>query len=143
MRLQITTDDVPERDRFEAWKAHIQHARDLGAAVAGRRRTVSARFSARYSGPLLNCSFDAGFRATRQSREIAHRQWDGYRIYREASAGVWFRIAGQEMVSNTGDLLVADADALFEARPVDRYHDKSWLLPKALLEPHLPRRRAR
>jgi AraC-like DNA-binding protein len=42
------------------------------------------------------------------------------------------------MLTTAGDILVADADALFEARPVDRYADESWLLPKTVLDPHLP-----
>lgn len=142
MRLQISTDDLPEQDRLEAWNAAVFNTLAITAQpmpdAAGPFR---ARFSARSSGPLLHCSFDSdGFRAMRQSREIAHRQWHGYRIYREYSAGVHFRIAGQEVISATGDLLIADADALFEALPAERYSDESWLLPKALLQPHLPTR---
>jgi AraC-like DNA-binding protein len=140
MRLNITTDDVPERDRFELWSGAVFSTLAIAARpLPDAEGPFQARFSARSRGPLLNCAFDSdGFHATRQSREIAHRQWDSYRIYREAGAGVWFSIAGQEMLSATGDLLVADADALFEARPVDRYADESWLIPKALLDPHLP-----
>ena len=140
MRLSIATDDVPEPDRFDLWSGAVFSTLAITAApLPDAQGPFQARFSARSHGPLLHCAFDSdGFYATRQSREIAYRQWNGYRIYREASAGVWFRIAGQEMVSNTGDLLVADADALFEARPIDRYSDESWLLPKTLLEPYLP-----
>jgi len=140
MRLHITTDDVPEQDRFDLWSHAVFSTLAITAQpLPGAEGPFRARFSARSRGPLLNCAFDSdGFHATRQRREIAYRQWHVYRVYREASAGVSFRIAGQEVVSATGDLLVADADALFEARPVDRYADESWLLPKALLEPHLP-----
>lgn len=59
-------------------------------------------------------------------------------MYREFSAGVQFTIAGQDVVSSPGDPLIADADAPFAAVPADRYTDEPWLLPKALLEPHLP-----
>ncbi len=140
MQLQLTTDELPERDRLEAWNATVFNTLAITALpmpdAAGPFR---ARFAARSSGPLLNCSFDSdGFRAIRQSREIAHRQWHGYRVYRESSAGVRFRIAGQEIVSSTGDLLIADADAMFEALPTDRYSDELWLVPKGLLQPHLP-----
>jgi AraC-like DNA-binding protein len=142
MRVHITTDDVPEADRFGLWSAAVFSTLAISAQpIPDAEGPFAARFSARSSGPLLNCRFDSdGFHATRKDREIAHRQWHGYRVYREASAGVWFRIAGQEMLSATGDLLVTDADALFEARPVHRYADESWLLPKSLLGPHLPAR---
>src|SRR5665213_1773293 len=139
MRLDITTDDVPEQDRLEFWNATIFGTLAITAQpIPGAEGPYQGRFSARSSGPLLNCRFDSdGFRATRQSREIAHRQWDGYRVYREFSAGVSFKIGGREFVSAKGDLIIADADAPFEALPADRYSDESWLLPKALLDPHL------
>jgi AraC-like DNA-binding protein len=140
MQLQITTDGVPERDRLELWTDAIFSTLAISVQpLANTDGPYQGRFSARSSGSLLNCSFDSdGFRATRQNREIAYRQWDGYRVYREFSAGVQFTIAGQDVVSSAGDLLIADADAPFEAVPADRYTDESWLLPKALLEPHLP-----
>ncbi len=140
MRLHLTTDELPEHDRLEAWNATIFNTLAITARpMPDATGPFRARFSARSSGPLLNCSFDSdGFHATRQSREIAYRQWHGYRLYREYSAGVRFNIAGQEVISATGDLLIADADALFEAVPADRYSDESWLVPKALLQPYLP-----
>jgi len=142
MRFQLTTDGVPEHDRFALWKDAVFSVLAISARpLPSAGGPFQAHFSARSSGPLLNCHFDSdGFHATRQSREIAHRQWDGFRLYRESSAGVWFRIAGQEFVTCNGDLVVADADAEFEARPIGRYSDESWLLPRALLDPHLPSR---
>jgi AraC-like DNA-binding protein len=139
MQLHLTTDDLPEQDRIAAWNAAIFDtlaitARPLPHGTGAFR----ARFAACSRGPLLHCSFDSdGFQATRKSREIAHRQWHGYRVYREYGPGVRFTIAGQEITTITGDLLVADADALFEAVPQGRYSDESWLLPKTLLTPHL------
>src|SRR5208282_786643 len=140
MREQITTDDVPEGDRFALWSAAVFSTLAISAQpMPNATGPFRARFSARSRGSLLNCSFDSdGFHATRQSREITHRQWDSYRVYREASAGVAFKIGGQEMLSTTGDILIADADALFEARPIERYADESWLPPKAVVDPHLP-----
>lgn len=140
MRLHITTDDVPDADRFPLWHAAVFDTLAISAQpMPNASGPFRARFAARAHGPLLHCIFQSdGFLALRQSREIAHRQWDGYRIYREASAGVRFRIGGQDLVSTAGDLLIADADAPFEARPIARYADESWLLPKALLDPYLP-----
>ena len=143
MQLCLTTDDLPERHRLEAWNATVFDTLAITAQpMPDATGPFRARFSARSSGPLLNCSFDSdGFHAIRRTREIAYRQWHGYRVYREYSAGVRFRIAGQEVISTTGDLLIADADAMFEAMPADRYSDESWLMPKMVLEPHLPAQR--
>jgi AraC-like DNA-binding protein len=134
-----TTDNVPERERFELWNAavfgvlaiSVQPLPDVDAPF-------QARFSSRTKGPLLNLNFAAdGFGARRQNREIAHRHWNSYWIYRESSPGAWFNIDGQELATTAGDLVVADADARFETR-ANRYAHELWLVPKALLEPHLP-----
>ncbi len=139
MRHHITTHDVPVRERFDLWNAAIFgtlaiSVQPFSAADAPFR----AEFSTRTRGPLLNLEFDAdGFGARRQRSEIAHRHWDSYWIYRELGPGAWFNIAGQELTSTTGDLVIADADAPFETR-AEHYAPELWLLPKALLEPHLP-----
>jgi AraC-like DNA-binding protein len=140
MQLDISTDEMPERDRLDVWRSTIFDTMAITVErMPGAEGPYQGRFTARSSGPLLNCRFDAdGFRAVRQSRELAHRRWDGYRIYREASAGVWFRIGNQELTSSPGDIVIADADAMFEAVPISRYSDESWLLPKSMLDPHLP-----
>jgi len=141
MQFEMTTDGVPERDRLEAWRAAIFSTLAISAEpMPGAERPYEGRFSARSSGPLLNCSFESdGFLATRKSQEIAYRRWDGYRVYRESSAGVRFKIGGEELVTYAGDLIVADADAAFEALPIGRYKDESWLLPKAMVDPYLPK----
>lgn len=140
MQLHLTTDDLPEHDRLGAWNATIFDTLAIAARPMPRADgPFRAHFSARSSGPMLHCTFDSdGFIATRRTREIAHRQWHGYRIYREYSSGVCFHINGQQVITAPGDLLVADADALFDAQPADRYRDESWLLPKRLLQPYLP-----
>jgi AraC-like DNA-binding protein len=141
MQFEITTDGVPERDRLEAWRSAIFGTLAISAEpMQGAERPYEGRFSARSSGKLLNCSFESdGFLATRKSWEIAYRRWDGYRVYRESSPGVRFKIGGEELVTFAGDLIVADADAPFEALPVLGYKDESWLLPKAMVDPYLPK----
>jgi AraC family transcriptional regulator, positive regulator of tynA and feaB len=140
MRLDIATDDVPERQRFDAWNHAIFSTLAISVQpLPDATGPFRARFLARTKGPLLNCSFDAdGFRATRQNREIAHRQWDCYWIVQESSAGASHRIAGQDVVSNTGDLLIGDTDVTSDTLPADRYDHALWVLPKAMIAPHLP-----
>ena len=141
MRFDISVDDAPEHDRFEMWRAAIFSTLAISAQpMPDAKGPFRARFSARSSGPMLHCSFQSdGFHAVRRSQEVAFRQWDGYRIYCESSPGVSFRIAGRQMASSPGDLIIADADAMFEALPVDSYYsDESWLIPKPLISAHLP-----
>lgn len=142
MRLEITTESVPDRDRFALWRGTVFDTLAISAyPIPDATGPFRARFTARSAGPLLTCRFRSdGFHAVRQGREIVHRQWHGYRVYRESGPGVCFTIAGQPLRTVPDDLVIADADALFEAHPIAHYADESWLLPKALLDPHLPRR---
>lgn len=139
MQLRLTTDNLPERDRLSAWNAAIFDTLAITARpMPDAEGPFRADFSAASSGPLLHCRFDSdGFIATRQAREISHRQWHGYRIYREYSDGVCFNINGRRVVTAAGDVMIADADAMFEATPADRYRDESWLIPRHMLQPHL------
>ena len=139
MQFHISTDDVPAPERFDLWNAAVFGALAISVEpLPGSESPFEARFSARTAGPLLNLSFDAdGFIASRRNREIAHRQWDAYWIYREFGPGAWFRVGGHELTTTTGDLVIAHADATFETR-ANSYSHELCLMPKALLEPHLP-----
>jgi AraC-like DNA-binding protein len=77
-------------------------------------------------------------RVVRRSRDIARKQWDSYFIYREAGAGAWFSQAGREFVSRTGDLVIYDADVAFESLPAERFQLELWIMPKTILDRHLP-----
>jgi AraC-like DNA-binding protein len=135
----VSTEGVPARERFDLWNAAVFSTLAISVLpLPDADAPFRAEFTYRTSGPLLNLNFAAdGFSAARQHREIAHRHWDSYWIYRESGPGAWFKIAGQELLTTTGDLVIADADVPFETR-ADRYAHELWLVPKALLEPHLP-----
>ena len=93
MRVQITTDDVPEGDRFGLWSAAVFSTLAISAQpMPDVPEPFRARFCARSRGPLLDCSFDSdGLHATRQSREIAHRQWDTPHLLFEPTGGSFAR----------------------------------------------------
>jgi AraC-like DNA-binding protein len=140
MRLDISTDDVPERDRLDFWSAAISNALALSVQkLPDTTEPFRARLGARANGPMLHCDFDADrFRVTRQRGEIARKHWDSYWIYQEASAGAWFRIGDEEFVTRPGDLIIADTDVPFESSTTGHYNHELWMLPKALVDPHLP-----
>jgi AraC-like DNA-binding protein len=142
MQLQITTEEVPESNRFEAWSDAIFNTFAISVQpLSDTKRPFRGRLSARASGPLLNCTLDAdGYRASRHSRELAHRHFDSYWIGREYSTGALHEIGGQELLSKPGDMVVGDADAAFVSRPADQVRHELWLVPKALVDPHLPAR---
>jgi AraC-like DNA-binding protein len=141
MRFDVSTDDAAERDRFPLWAGAVHSTLGLDAEPApGAPLPFRGKLSGRSSGPLLHLSVAA------DTHRIAHRPLyggaqrllDGYRIYREASVGAWFRVAGVEGITRTGDLVVYDTKLPLETRPLDGYLLEMWLVPRALLEPHLP-----
>jgi AraC-like DNA-binding protein len=140
MQFNLSTDDMPERDRHTTWAGAVEEMLGLQAhPLPDISQPFAGRLSGRSNGPLLHMSMDTdGHRVERQTRDIARRQWDGYWIYREARAGAWFRHAGREFVTRAGDLVVGDADVPFETQPSDRYTHELWMVPRAVLEPHLP-----
>ena len=62
--------------------------------------------SGQSSGALLHLSVDAdAHRIAGRARGNAQPPRDGYRIYREASAGAWFRLMNTEGVTQAGGLV--------------------------------------
>jgi len=142
MLHHLSTEDVPERDRFEVWNNAIFNTLAISVRpLPDAEGPFRAHLSARSSGSLLNCRFNAdGFRATRQNSEIAHQHWDSYWIVRESGPGAWHKLDGQEIISQHGDLIIGDTDTTSDTYPVSRYNHELWVVPKALVDPHLPAR---
>jgi len=135
----MSTDDVPEAHRFAAWAAAVHSTLGLEAqplpAAPGPFR---AHLSGRSSGPLqyLRVAADA-HRVARRKHGVA-QPWDGYRIYREAGAGAWFKLPDLEGVTRAGDLIIYDTNLPMETHPSADYQLELWSMPRGLLDPHLP-----
>lgn len=140
MQFDVSTDTLPERDRFAGWAAAVHHTLGLDAEPSpDAMQPFRANLAGRSSGPLTHLSVAAdAHRIAHRTRGTAQPPSDGYRIYCEASVGAWFRLADMEGVTRTGDLVVYDSHLPFETQPRDGYLLTMWLLPRALLEPHLP-----
>jgi AraC-like DNA-binding protein len=140
MEFHFSTDDLPERDRFEAWADTM--GRGLGLQrlpLADASGPFHATVSGRSLGQLGNLQVNADtHRTVRKGRDIANRHLNGYWVYREASAGAWFSHGGHEFFTRAGSLIIADADTPFDSQASGRLSYESWLVPKSLLNPHLP-----
>jgi AraC-like DNA-binding protein len=141
MLLDFSTDGVTSGETFDVW-ADTMHT------LCGMRVTPSSttsgpfrgRISGSSNGPLLSLSIDAdGYDVQRSSREIAARPWNSYWIYREAGSGTRLGLAGREIRTAHGDLIVGDADVPLESWASSPCAHQASLVPKALLDPHLPR----
>lgn len=139
-----STDRFAERDGFAVWREELLPPLGIGAEpVPSETGRFHATMTYREKGSLSHAKVRADpHLIMRRPREIARRVRRGYSVYREFGPGCWFRYAGSEFVTNTGDLVVTDADMPWESHTLGRdYRLEALLLPKTMLDPHLPRRR--
>src|SRR5262249_50050428 len=144
-RLVLSTDDVPEAERFCYWRALVGDG--LIAARVERDEDQEGAFNGRvirFSGGSIartRCRADgrSGFRG---SGDIARRSWpDHFFFYREFGAGTWFGWDRGELVTRRGALVIGDPTAPFAAKPQANIDFDLWVLPRKLLDPHLPESR--
>jgi hypothetical protein len=143
-RLAFSTEDVPEADRFAYWREAVS---DRFIGVSGERHKGQDQdipFNGKLEGwageSLRHFRYRSDrFHVLRRPRDIARRSWDDcYLLYRELSAGAWFEHDRREFVCRFGDLLIADVTVPFATAPRTSYDHEVWLLPRRLLDPHLP-----
>ncbi len=136
-----STQAVPRRERFEFW-------RDVEASVVGVVAEPDAHPGnflhgqlSRLSGStFLRFRFESdAHRVLRRPAEISRYPWNHYWIYREQSSGAWFEMAREQFTTKAGDVSFVDAAVPFRTRPLGRYDHEVWLIPRALVESHLPK----
>jgi AraC-like DNA-binding protein len=104
---------------------------------AGRYR---ARIDVLARAPLTHMTFKAENNGgIRQRRQIAQVEWGHYCVYRELGDGILFELAGRDFATSRGDIVVYDGDAVMRSRAKHSFDHAIWMLPRATLDPHLPR----
>ena len=140
-RTVISTDDIPERDRFSYWHDAIG---EQFLAIGGERGEESETpFSARTVGfisdslRITRTSAD-NHMVVRRRHHIARRSWgDYFLLARQGSAGAWYEHDKREFIARAGDFVICDPDVPFATRPLMRLDHVVCMLPRRLLEPHL------
>jgi len=140
MQLAFSTNDVPERDVFAYWADGVQaNTGTRRLPMAGAAGPFRARSLLRRRGPIVHAKSETDPHIiTRGPAELAQMGQETYWLYREASAGSWCNYGGRESLAKTGDLILADFNMPFEAKAPSGFRYESWLLPKSLIDPHLP-----
>ena len=144
-RITFTTGGVPELERFAFWREAVLE--DLIGAVGERSAEPARPFRAEvtcWDGPAfrrLRYQSDA-HQALRRPQDIARKSWDAYWINREISGNMRYDLSGREFVTRSGDLTVTDSDLPLRAQTRDgsTVDFDVWVIPRAMLEPHLPAR---
>jgi AraC-like DNA-binding protein len=80
-----------------------------------------------------------GMRVFRRPRDIArHPMNDYYWLHYEWSLGERVVVEGRELMFRPGDLVLKDTTAPLAVEAKADYDHQMWLLPRSLLDPHLP-----
>jgi AraC-like DNA-binding protein len=135
------TESVAERERLAFWREEVGGFLGIVADRAAQSELpFCGRATAWAGGAFRRVRYEATAHvASRGRAQIARTVWDGYWVYRESGPGAAFVHGENEFVSRSGGLAVADADLPFEMRPQSRSDHDVWLIPKARLDPYLPR----
>jgi AraC-like DNA-binding protein len=138
----ISTDNVPEADRFSFWREEVNER--LIRICGERNKDQEAPFKARLVGAIgpslayVRCRAD-GHPAVRRPCDIARHSGDARVVlYREHGPGAWFRSEGREYVTERGDLMVGDQTVPLACVARTHFDYEVWLLPSKLLHSHLP-----
>ncbi len=140
-RLVLSTDDVPEAERFAYWREAI-FEQVIGIS-SERDKGQEIPFSAHVHASLGPSLARVRYRGSacgdfRRAPEIARIGWEEHIwVHHEYGTGAWVNVDRGEFVTKRGDLSIYEP-----TRPVattalaDCDHD-SWLFPRKLFEPHL------
>jgi hypothetical protein len=128
-RLVLTTDDVPEADRFSYWREAVNEGM---IGITGERNAAtpfSARISGSISASVTRFQYRAdGFPVFRRPRDVARiSRDDQILLYRENSEGACFNLDRREFVTRRGDLVVFDPTVPF-ATEARRNYDRDLLV---------------
>jgi len=140
-RFVVSTNGVPERDRFSYWRD------EFGETMAGvtdeRSDDPDIPFEASVVGSIsrslqrFRCQA-CGHPVFRRERDIArHGYEDRIGVYREIGGSSWIRRGGREFVTRPGDLIIADPTVPFEIQALRSYDHEMWSFPRLLIDPHL------
>jgi AraC-like DNA-binding protein len=141
-RLTLTTEGMPERNRFYIWRDAIEKT-ILG--IGGYRNNDEAPFHGSVAAAAGPSFYRFRYRSSshtayRNARWIARYGWDDYIwVYREVRGnGAAFEYDGKEFVTTSEDLIVANPTSPFTAMPHGGFDFDLWFLPRSLFDPHVP-----
>ena len=145
--VEFCTDHLAPKERFDAWRQMTIRMAGLSIERDAEDRTAGFNAAGRFqsSGPLARFEVQSdAVRTYRGRNEISRHPSGCYCIYRELSDGAIAHSdhAGREVTTRRGSLFIRDLDQPFLVQPVTgaRYRHKTLIVPKPLLDPHLPRR---
>jgi len=136
--LLFDTATIRPADRYDWWATEMEEKIGIATAPVASG-AFGGRLRIRAHASLTHLAFEAdNVVATRHAPQIRRLEWGQYFVYREFGTGGYFEIGARRFVTAPGDLLIYDADGAFRAQAKQAYRHHLWVLPKAVIDPHLP-----
>lgn len=132
------SDIIPERDQFASWRDAC--CRHVYAITPERpsRGPFRGRMEARRFGGIdmvtLSCE---SHRVARTRDDIARASTDTYYLYSQGAGSAWFRQRDEELVAETGDIVVADPNIPFVTGASSDFDFRIWRVARRALDPLL------
>jgi AraC family transcriptional regulator, positive regulator of tynA and feaB len=141
--IDFSTESFAPKERFEAWRSFgLQQAGVEAELIAESPAPYHAKSRIRRNGALLSFRNQCSPTGFTRAGAMLDRGFAGcYFIGRDLGGGADFSFSGRSLRTERGSLLIVDADQPFSVRPFEGAHIdlESFIVPKALLKPHLPR----
>jgi AraC-like DNA-binding protein len=137
----LSTENLDERDQFAYWREECMQRMVGMTPERGEHKGFVGSITASISDAVVRMQMQTeDFTATRKSQDIARVGWQGSicLVRHIGDSGVLYEQSGREpQRTGKGDLLVFDPSLPLYAEAKTGFND-IWLLPRALIEPHLP-----
>lgn len=136
----FSTDGLRQVDRVEVWREIVFER----FGVIGEPQPTSGKpfrseiFAASGAGLQYFRMRTTPFKVVRRLREVSRRPLSGYILYKEASAETRLALGDNEFVSRSGEVRLWDGNLPFVNEAKGGFDLEGWVIPKALLSPHLP-----
>ena len=136
MRIQLSTDLLPERDRVAFW--HDAVCRDMfgitprwGGADAGFQAIVDLQLAGRFALTALTTSHGA---VEKSASDVARAGSDHVLVYYAAASNQHYQVGRQACPMQPGDVCIVPMDRRFECSAASITF-RSLLIPAAVLNP--------
>jgi AraC-like DNA-binding protein len=134
-----SSDAVPERERFSAWREACCQRVYAITPERENRNGFRGRITGHRFGGIdlveLECE---GHRVQRRREDIAQATSDTYYVYQQLANHAWFNQSGRELMAEPGDVVVADPNIPFSTGATADFDFRLWRVPRAMLDPLLP-----
>lgn len=138
--LLLSTDDIPQVERFSYWRDAVNEIGIPGERDRPPETGFDGRLAVTTGAYLTRFRFcSSKYRVCRRARQAPPRNTDDrIWLYRDIGGGSRHDDNGRRFVTQAGEVIVGDPSLPFATEALDHYDHEIWHFPRALLAPHLP-----